>query len=208
MTRLRRSWKPSGPDLVMRVIALPLAVLSLAACDTQEARVPLPLSAPDGAHQMVTDFVDICSLYLVDRKASAALARARGWSDEMTSSDMAAQLTGVSMFEKEDPDAMLQFIPAVYPHLESRMCMVMLPFADEVDGDMDLSAIHQIDGLQGGFMPMPGGDAHGVGRWSFVAENGQTVLVNAMRPTSTFVQLNMSTHKDLKPTDSDKTPKE
>ena len=186
----------------MRMAALSFLACGLAACGGGAGdveRVSLPLKSPDGAHNLVADFVDICSLYLADRNASLQLAKSRGWQNDSVGADMAAQFTGMSVLSHDDYEGNLQLIPASYPHLDTWMCMIFVPDAEYIEGEIGLDVIHGIDGLQGGFLPMPTGEAHGVGRWSFVAENDQIVLVNAIQPTDQFIQLNMSTHKEKYP---------
>ena len=188
----------------MRFAALSFLALGFAACGGEqdnEVRVALPLSAPDGAHELVADFVDICSLSLVDRGEAMQLADDRGWASEVPQADLMAQFTGMAMYSDPNSGAQLQITPIAYPHLDIKLCMVNLFDHDFDEDDLNLSVIHEIDGLQGGFFPMPG-DADGVGRWSFIGPNGEPVILQAMRPTASFVQLHMSTDKRLYPNKS------
>lgn len=186
----------------MRLAALSLSALMISACSesaSNEPRVELPLKAPDQAHNLVVDFIEVCSLSLIKPKEGVELAESRGWVSETAGSDIMMNIAGVAVLSDETSGATLQIIPAVYPHLDTKMCMILLPYADDFEEDLKLDIIHQTAGLQGGFIPVPGGDDKGIGRWSFIASNGQTVVVNAMRPTSSIVQMNMSTHKHLNP---------
>ena len=183
----------------MRIAALFLSAIMLAGCGGEnEPRVDLPIKAPDGAHHLVADFIDICSLSFVNRDAAMQLADDREWTSEVPEADLMAQFTGISMYVDDRSGAQLQIMPIAYPHLDIKMCMLNL-FDYTIEGDdVDLSIIHSIDGLQGGFMPMPG-DADGVGRWSFIGPSGDPVIIQAMRPTSSFLQMHMSTQKRLYP---------
>ena len=55
------------------------AVLLLAACGVGEERVAMPLTAPDGAHRLIKDFIEICSTALATPEAANKLAADRGW---------------------------------------------------------------------------------------------------------------------------------
>ena len=187
----------------MRCAAFSSMSLALAACGGSdkavESGVELPLNAPEAAHILVVDFVEVCSLFMSDRKAAVDMARGRGWSDQYSGTDVAAKFTGISIFEHKHSDAEMHFMPAVYPHLDTRTCMIIHMRADVEKTPLELDKIHNVEGLEGGFAAIPGGDELGIGRWSFVADNGQTVLINATHTIPRFLQLNMSTHRHLKP---------
>lgn len=187
----------------MRIAALSFLALTITACGgvsgNGEKRVALPLEAPEGAHRLVADFVDICSLYLVDRDQSMQLAKSRGWSNDDTGGDMAAMFTGMAVFMDEQSDANLQMMPSVFPHLEAKTCMLFTSSFDDKASEIDLSAIHSVEGLQGGFMPLPGAGAKGIGRWSFIGPNGEPVTIQAMRPTDSLTQIHMTTTNRLYP---------
>lgn len=188
----------------MRLAAISCLTLAIAACgetsSRDENRVSLPLEAPVAAHKLVTDFTEVCSLYLVDRTAGVELAKVRGWSDGMMSADAIARLSGMFVFDHEESGASLQFIPAAFPHLDVKTCMLIVRHQNDDDSpELDLSVMHQIDGLEGGFLPIPGGKSQGVGRWSFIGPNGQPVTIAATRPNAGFTQMHMTTHKRLYP---------
>ena len=59
-----------------------LAALALTACgasDRQSPSLDLPLSAPNGASGMVADFIEVCSLSMIDRAAAITALSERGW---------------------------------------------------------------------------------------------------------------------------------
>ena len=122
----------------MRVAAYLLSAFLLVGCSGEsrdEVRFDLPLKAPEGGHSLVADFVDICSLSLVDQSSAKKLAVERGWNSEVADMDLMAQFAGMAVYTDEKTGANLQMMPVVYPHLDIKICMINL-FED------DLSLIH------------------------------------------------------------------
>lgn len=189
----------------MRVAAFIISAFAVAACSeaggVDKTQVTLPLEAPAGAHNLVKDFVEICSLHLSNTQGAKSLAASRGWTSNTVGAEemVMTNLTGISMLESADTGAMLQFLPAVYPHLEAQTCMILWPRIEASGDEIKLEVIHEIDGLEGGYTPLPGGANSGLGRWSFVADNGQTVTIQAMRTDPNFLQMTMNTHKHINP---------
>ena len=180
----------------MRRLGGAIAALLLASCGgAGEARLSLPLKAPDGADPLVADFVEICSDAIGRGLGAAGEASKRGWTAGPDAVLMAAQ--GMATFEKDDNRTQLQIYEINYPHLHVRTCMAM-----RFDGDIsaDASIIGKVEGLKGSFQTIgPPGEGGSRGLWSFIGPDGNVVTANVTVVPHRLLQMQMATSKRVAP---------
>src|SRR5262245_44743987 len=151
--------------------------LLLAACGGAEHRVALPLTAPDGAHRLVKDFVEICSNALGKPDAAEKLAVERGWTAPADAVD-AMKAAGVTVFEDAQSNAILQIVSLNYPQQQGKTCSVIAPQA--IPAEVMPDKIGATKGLEGSYSVIEGPNQDKVGRgmWSFVGPDGNVVTIN------------------------------
>ncbi len=179
-----------------------LTGLALTACGSSDRQTPtldLPLTAPDGTDGVLADFIDICSLSLVDQPAAIEQLSEREWSVPGGSSmEQVAAFGG--HFSENAEGYTIQFVPVDYPHLKGTNCFVVgMP-----EGELpDLSPLQDIDGLQGTLQSSGfGGDDNQLGRFSGIAPSGYPVTIQAIKTNNRFINLIMTTTRPVKPTDT------
>jgi hypothetical protein len=187
----------------MRRLAGLLSGLLIAACGGAEPRVAMPLTAPDGAHRLVKDFVEICSSALVKSDDAEKLAADRGWTAP-ADAIKAMKAAGMMVFE-DNQGAILQVASLNYPHQEGKSCFVVAPFV--TPAELEPEKIGATKGLQGGYSVIegPGPDKVGRGLWSFVGPDGDVVTISVTATGERIVQMNMNTSRRISPSAKPKT---
>ena len=176
-------------------LACVMAGLFLAACGGNEARVALPLTAPDGVHRLVKDFIEICSRALSDQDGAEKLAVERGWG---AAGDLALmKTTGVAAFEDPQDGSLLQITSLNYPHQEGTACLLV---AREMSpDDLAPARIGEIKGILGDYSVIRAPDEVGRGLWSFIGPGGNVVSINVTASGNRFTQMNMYTSRRVTP---------
>ena len=164
-------------------------LLTLAACaSAPDATVSFPMSAPDGATELVSRFVDVCT---------AAIAEGGAWvvpASQWERAEDETRFGGVDAFKSGDITLTISRIET--PHLRGLHCqMFEYRFDDPDDVDTSGSALRAIESLEGftGTVSRPvGGGPYFLGQWSAIGPDGTPIMMTAMHTHPKMVHLSMS----------------
>jgi hypothetical protein len=179
------------------VLVASAALLALAGCSGASGpKTALPLKAADGSHEMIKDFIEVCSRYMVSMETAETEAKARGWSATAVPPGE-TQMAEMRIYDRPDRAMQINMIRTDYPHLTERTCAMLrvLPDGDAVD----FNAIGKIAGVKGGLVapPQPGKDTRGL--WSLIGPDGDVITMTAITAPPTLVQMSMTTTKHVTP---------
>lgn len=178
------------------------AALMLAACgspDRQSPSLDLPLTAPSGASGIVADFIEVCSLSMIDQPAAIRALSERGWqAPSPENMQQMAALGGGFASEGENGEQM-QIFSIDYPHVEGVSCQLTSTF---VEATPDFSPVAQIPGLLGDFTTYGDGREQGqLGRFSGIGPDGRPVILQVLSTGDIFFNLSMTTTRPVTPSD-------
>lgn len=178
-----------------------LAGLALGACAPGAAKptTDLPFAAPEGASDLVRDFVEICSSALADPARVGGVLAERGW--EVSSlSDDANMMMGIIGADHPTLNLMLQVIPFDYPHVQGTGCSISGYDFDDIES-IDLSGLDNIPGFLGDMRQFGrASSAMKLGRWSAIAPDGEPITMTAnLMLESNFLNLNMNHARRVTP---------
>ena len=174
----------------------------LAACGSSDRQTPsldLPLSAPAGTATIVADFIEVCSLSLVDQAAAIAALNERGW--QAPSADNMLQMAAFGGYASERENGEQMQISSIdFPHVEGVTCQLTSTFVDETP---DVSPVARIPGLIGDFKTYgDGSDTGRIGRFSGIGPDGRPVILQTLSTGDIFFNLSMTTTRPVKPSES------
>ena len=191
--------KPTG--LHVSKLAVGACALALGACAPGAAKptTDLPIAAPEGASELVIEFIEICSAALSDSAGIGGLLAERGW-QAMPGPDDYDALAGVLGAEHAALGVSLQVIPLDYPHVKGTGCSIHGYQSDNLSLT-SLSGLDQVPGFLGGFKSF-GSDSEAthLGRWSAIAPDGEPITITAMlMPDTEFLNLSMNHARRVQP---------
>ncbi len=177
------------------------AALMLAACGSPDRQTPsldLPLTAPASASGIVADFIEVCSLSMIDQPAAIAALSERGW--QPPGADSMQQIAAFGGFASEGENGeQMQIFSIDYPHVEGVSCQLTSTFIETIP---DFSPMADIPGLIGGFKTYGEGLEQGqLGQFSGIGPNGYPVTVQVLSTGDIFFNLFMTTTRPVKPSD-------
>jgi len=178
------------------------AALALAACGSSDRQTPsldLPLTAPTGADQILTDFIEVCSLSMVDQPGAIGALNERGWQAPSAGDlqQMAAFGGYASEFENGEQ---LQIFPIEFPHVEGKTCLVSSTYFESVP---DFSPLTRIPGLLGDITSYgDDGDSGQIGRFSGIGPDGYPLTIQVLNNDDLFYNLSMTVTRPAKPSKS------
>lgn len=178
------------------------AALALTACGSSDRQTPtldLPLTAPTGADQILTDFIEVCSLSMIDQPAAIRALSQRGWQAPSAGDiqQMAAFGGYASEFENGEQ---LQIFPIDFPHVEGKTCLIS---STNFEAAPDFAPLTRISGLLGEITAYGDGSETGrMGRFSGIGPDGYPLTIQVLNNDDLFFNLSMTVTRPVKPSKS------
>ncbi|MEO1189890.1 MAG: hypothetical protein AAFW60_12545, partial [Pseudomonadota bacterium] len=142
-------------SVLANAVATALLLTACGSSDRQTPTLDLPLSAPEGTSGVVADFIEICSLAMIDRTAAmTAISGRDAWTAPRGSDLDEAAAFGGFVSEGENGES-FQIFQLEFPHVEGVSCQIVGSLPAE---DPDVSVITEIPGLQGEVRTVGTGD--------------------------------------------------
>jgi hypothetical protein len=178
------------------------AALVLSACGSSDRQTPsldLPFTAPAGASKVLTDFIEVCSLSMIDRSAAISALDARGW--QAPSAGDIQQMAAFGGYASESENGeQLQIISIDFPHVDGVTCLISSTYLDETP---DFSPVGEIPGMLGEITSYGDGSDEGqLGRFSGIGPDGYPLTIQVLSNNDLFYNLSMTTTRPVKPSDS------
>ncbi len=183
-----------------------LAGIMLSACTsgTEQPTTDLPVKAPEGASELVIEFVEMCSAVLAEPAKAGGIFSEYGW-EAPSLTGITGGVPGMIAAEKLDEDLNGNVTPFKYPHVEGVTCMITgYGYGD--DAQPDLTGLDEIAGFPGKFNSV--GDRDGamrMGAFSAIGPSGDVITITSNVMTSNdYFNLMMTTSTRVSPDDDDK----
>lgn len=179
------------------------AALMLTACGSSDRQTPtldLPLEAPAGASNVVADFVELCSLVMIDQSAAiTAISQRDRWKAPSGSILDEAVAFGGFVSEGENGES-FQIFSLDFPHVEGVSCQIVGSLPDQ---HPDLSALADLPGMLGAYQTVgTGDDVSQIGRFSGIGPDGYPVTLQVVSNPNLFFTLAMTSTRPVKPSAS------